>query len=184
MTLLPCPFCGGESQLHQTGQLELTLKCIGPNARTGLGCGVQYKQRVLRQSLDWLSEQMTQTWNARAQPPQGVQATQAGGRGLLPCPKGHPAEYDCTGFSGDNVTEVSVQCTVCEWRNGDWPSKEAAAEAWNTRASAPSAQALREALERVTGWAAKLPNGDYTVPGAVIDHAHNTLTSSTQQGGE
>jgi len=55
--LLPCPFCGGEPQLKQTGKDKLTLKC--------LRCLVRFEQRVLRFSLEWLEDKMVENWNKR-----------------------------------------------------------------------------------------------------------------------
>ena len=55
--LLPCPFCGGEAVLEQTGKRELTIKCKS--------CITKRTQRVLRYSLEWLEQQMVDGWNKR-----------------------------------------------------------------------------------------------------------------------
>lgn len=57
MKLKPCPFCGGESELEQTGRNQLTIKCKK--------CLVKMVQKVLRQSLDWLEKKMIKNWNIR-----------------------------------------------------------------------------------------------------------------------
>lgn len=69
--LLPCPFCGGESAIEQTGKNELTIRCVETQTATGLkGCGPKYVQRVTaRFSLDWLAAKMAETWNRRPPPP-------------------------------------------------------------------------------------------------------------------
>lgn len=59
--LLPCPFCGSEAEFKPYKRDGLTLKC------QSLGC-VQFNQRVLRNSLDWLRGKMVEHWNTRASP--------------------------------------------------------------------------------------------------------------------
>lgn len=68
--LLPCPFCGGESDLEQTGKMELTIRCVGRQPSGLRGCGPSYVQRITpRFTLEWLASIMTENWNRRAPPP-------------------------------------------------------------------------------------------------------------------
>jgi hypothetical protein len=59
--LLPCPFCGNEAEFKPYKRDGLTLKC------KSFGC-VQFNQRTLRFSLDWLQGKMTEHWNSRHTP--------------------------------------------------------------------------------------------------------------------
>lgn len=54
--LKPCPFCGHEAVLKQTGKNELTIKC--PN------CVIKYVQKTIN-GLEWLEPKMIETWNKR-----------------------------------------------------------------------------------------------------------------------
>lgn len=68
MTLLPCPFCGGNAKFEPYKRDGLTLKC------ESLGC-VKFSQRTLRQSIEWLQGKMADSWNTRlrlTQPAQSV----------------------------------------------------------------------------------------------------------------
>jgi hypothetical protein len=56
--LLPCPFCGGEAELKQKGQNEITIKCKS--------CLVSRTQQVLQRSIEWLRRGMIEDWNTRA----------------------------------------------------------------------------------------------------------------------
>lgn len=56
--LLPCPFCGGEAQLKQTGSKQITIRCKS--------CPAKMVQKVLRYSVEWLEESMMGDWNKRA----------------------------------------------------------------------------------------------------------------------
>ena len=53
-----CPFCGMDVEIKQTGKNKLTIKC--PR------CKVEYTQKTLRFSLDWLEGEMIKSWNRRA----------------------------------------------------------------------------------------------------------------------
>lgn len=55
--MLPCPFCGGEPDIKQTGRNKLKLKCKR--------CLIGIEQKTLRFGLDWLKEQMISDWNNR-----------------------------------------------------------------------------------------------------------------------
>lgn len=57
--MLPCPFCGGKAEIAQTGKNELTAYCTV--------CKVGFINKVLRYSLDWLANNMTEKWNKRTQ---------------------------------------------------------------------------------------------------------------------
>ena len=57
--LKPCPFCGNEAEFKPYKRDGLTLKCMT------LGC-VQFNQRTMRYSLDWLRGKMIEGWNRRA----------------------------------------------------------------------------------------------------------------------
>ena len=57
--LLPCPFCGGESKMEQTGRNQFTIMCKS--------CSVRYIQRVLHQTLEWLESTMIEHWNTRTE---------------------------------------------------------------------------------------------------------------------
>ena len=57
--MLPCPFCGGEPEIEQTGKNQLKLKCKS--------CLIGITQKTLRFSLDWLKEKMIESWNERTQ---------------------------------------------------------------------------------------------------------------------
>jgi hypothetical protein len=66
--LLPCPFCGGEAELEQTGQYELTIRCVGPQPSGLRGCGPKYVQKITKHrfTLEWLAERMAEVWNRRS----------------------------------------------------------------------------------------------------------------------
>lgn len=55
--LKPCPFCGGEAELKQTGQKRLTIKCNN--------CKISRSQSVNRFSLNWLEEKVINHWNTQ-----------------------------------------------------------------------------------------------------------------------
>lgn len=68
--LLPCPFCGGEAAIEQTGKMELTIRCVGPQPSGLRGCGPKYVQKITpRFTLEWLAGIMTTNWNRRTPPP-------------------------------------------------------------------------------------------------------------------
>jgi hypothetical protein len=93
--ILNCPFCGGESELHQTGKYELTLKCVGVQPSGLRGCGPKLVQKVLpnRHTLEWLGGKMTETWNRRASLPTKADDTDT--RGSEPTVKAWtPVPYD------------------------------------------------------------------------------------------
>lgn len=55
--MLPCPFCGGEPEIKQTGRNKLKLKCKR--------CVIGIEQKTLRYGLDWLEKRMIEDWNKR-----------------------------------------------------------------------------------------------------------------------
>lgn len=55
--LRPCPFCGSEAEITQTGKRQLRVRCNG--------CYMGVEQKVLRYSLEWLREKLTENWNRR-----------------------------------------------------------------------------------------------------------------------
>lgn len=57
---LPCPFCGGEVLIVPYQRNGLNLKCKS--------CLIGIKQRVLRNSIEWLREKMIEGWNKRTPP--------------------------------------------------------------------------------------------------------------------
>lgn len=70
--LLPCPKCGGKSDMLQTGREELTIKCIEPLKNGLTGCGIKYVQKSKVYGLNWLRERMFENWNTRTPPPATV----------------------------------------------------------------------------------------------------------------
>lgn len=55
--LLSCPFCGGEAIIEQNCRNGYKLKCKS--------CLIGFQQKTLRFGLDWLKNQMIETWNKR-----------------------------------------------------------------------------------------------------------------------
>jgi hypothetical protein len=55
--LNPCPFCGGEVKLEQTGSSQITIKCKS--------CPAKMTQKTLRHTLEWLESEMIKDWNKR-----------------------------------------------------------------------------------------------------------------------
>jgi hypothetical protein len=56
--LAKCPFCGKDTvYIEQTGRLEMTLRCSA-------GC-INYKQKTIHQTVEWLRERMIADWNTR-----------------------------------------------------------------------------------------------------------------------
>lgn len=55
--LKPCPFCGGDVVLKQTGRKKMKVQC--PE------CLIEKEQKVLRMSMDWLAEKLIESWNKR-----------------------------------------------------------------------------------------------------------------------
>jgi len=55
--MLPCPFCGGEPEIKQTGRNKLKLKCKR--------CIIGIEQKTIRYGLDWLEKRMIEDWNKR-----------------------------------------------------------------------------------------------------------------------
>lgn len=94
--LKPCPCCGGEAVMQQTGRDKLKIQCKG--------CAIKHEQRCWRYSLEWLEKKMADTWNRRT-PPEGM--------ALVPreitAETGHKA-----GMIGDFHEEVGMQCPECE----------------------------------------------------------------------
>lgn len=52
-----CPFCGGEAELKQHCLNGYSIKCKS--------CLVGLRQKVLRNSMEWLREKMAEDWNKR-----------------------------------------------------------------------------------------------------------------------
>lgn len=57
--MLPCPFCGGEPEIKQTGKNKMTVKCKS--------CLIGVEQSVLRFSLEWLHAKLIENWNKRVE---------------------------------------------------------------------------------------------------------------------
>lgn len=55
--LKPCPFCGGSAEFKQTGSHKLMVRCKS--------CHIGIQQKVLRYSLEWLRDTLTENWNRR-----------------------------------------------------------------------------------------------------------------------
>jgi transcription initiation factor TFIIIB Brf1 subunit/transcription initiation factor TFIIB len=55
--LKECPFCGGEPEIKQDCKNGYKLRCKN--------CLVGYRQKVLRQSMEWLKNKMIEKWNNR-----------------------------------------------------------------------------------------------------------------------
>jgi len=55
--LKPCPFCGGEANIEQTGRNQLTIRCKK--------CLIKKEQKHLRLSQQQLVEILTNDWNKR-----------------------------------------------------------------------------------------------------------------------
>lgn len=55
---LPCPFCGHEAEVEQTGLKKMRIRCKE--------CHIGLEQKVLRFSLEWLKERLIKSWNKRA----------------------------------------------------------------------------------------------------------------------
>lgn len=57
--LKPCPFCGGTAEFHPYKKDGLELMC------QTLAC-CSFRQRTIRQSIEWLREAMAKRWNNRS----------------------------------------------------------------------------------------------------------------------
>lgn len=55
--LLPCPFCGGEPEIKQTGRLKMKIRCKS--------CLIGIEQKTLRFGIHWLEEKLIEGWNKR-----------------------------------------------------------------------------------------------------------------------
>lgn len=55
--LKPCPFCGGEPEIRQTGRLKMRIRCKS--------CLMGIENRVLKFSLEWLEGKLIEAWNRR-----------------------------------------------------------------------------------------------------------------------
>lgn len=55
--LKPCPFCGGDAVIKQTGRLKITIRCQK--------CLMGLTQKVFRYSLEWLEDKVIEAWNTR-----------------------------------------------------------------------------------------------------------------------
>ncbi len=94
--LKPCPCCGGEAVMQQTGRDKLTIRCKR--------CAIKHEQRCWRYSLEWLEQKMAETWNRRT-PPEGM--------ALVPreitAETGHKA-----GMMGEFSQSLPVMCEACD----------------------------------------------------------------------
>lgn len=57
MVLLPCPFCGGEAEIKQTGKNKMRIGCTS--------CLMGLEQKVLRKTIEWLQMTLIKSWNNR-----------------------------------------------------------------------------------------------------------------------
>lgn len=57
LVMLPCPFCGGDPEIKQTGRNKLKLRCRS--------CVMGIEQKTLRYDLIWLETKMIEGWNSR-----------------------------------------------------------------------------------------------------------------------
>ena len=89
--LKPCPFCGGEVEIEQTGKNELRVRCKE--------CHMGLKQKVLRKSSEWLEETLRNSWNTR------------------PAPSVESVEEDL--FTVNDI--VSVKTALLKYGYGDMP---------------------------------------------------------------
>ena len=94
--LQPCPCCGSEATMQQTGRDKLKIQCKG--------CAIKHEQRCWRYSLEWLEKKMADTWNRRT-PPEGM--------ALVPreitAESGHKA-----GVMGEFSETVLMRCEECD----------------------------------------------------------------------
>lgn len=58
--LKPCPFCGGQAEIKQTGKSKMKIFCKS--------CHFGLQQRVLRLSMEWLEKTLRNSWNMRVRP--------------------------------------------------------------------------------------------------------------------
>lgn len=59
--LKPCPFCGRQPEFLQIGNDSTKTRGYNIECR----CGIEFKQRVLFKTLEWLRIQMVAAWNTR-----------------------------------------------------------------------------------------------------------------------
>ena len=65
LKLLPCPFCGGEAEINQIG--NMATKSRGFEVRcTAWGCSTKKRSMVIRRSLEDARTWAVERWNARA----------------------------------------------------------------------------------------------------------------------
>lgn len=57
MLLDNCPFCDNTPIMEQIGKNKIRIRCV---------CGIEKTQAVLRMSLKWLAQKMTDDWNNRS----------------------------------------------------------------------------------------------------------------------
>lgn len=55
--LKPCPFCGSEPEIRQTGRNKIKIRCRS--------CLMGLEQKTLHFSLDWLRDKLIESWNQR-----------------------------------------------------------------------------------------------------------------------
>lgn len=60
--LLPCPFCSGEGEIYPKGKNGVVIRCKR--------CFITKEQRVIRNTVPWLMEEMAKEWNQRAEIPE------------------------------------------------------------------------------------------------------------------
>lgn len=56
--LLPCPFCGSQAEIDQTGKNSMRIRCKL--------CHIGLEQKVLKLDMGWLKNSLALTWNKRA----------------------------------------------------------------------------------------------------------------------
>lgn len=57
LEILPCPFCGNEAEIEQTGPKKMRIRCKA--------CLIGIEQKVLRYTLEWLKGKLIESWNKR-----------------------------------------------------------------------------------------------------------------------
>ena len=65
LKLLPCPFCGGEAEINQIG--NMATKSRGFEVRcTAWGCSTKKRSMIIRRSLENARTWAVKRWNTRA----------------------------------------------------------------------------------------------------------------------
>jgi transcription elongation factor Elf1 len=53
----PCPFCGGQAIMKQTGKNRVVIQCQK--------CPARMEQRTLRNGIEWLVAELKKDWDMR-----------------------------------------------------------------------------------------------------------------------